>query len=77
MCPRWSASPCPHDAVQHNGALIDAAGRFGAAPYFRHLYDHDVNVDVLTTFCDRYGVEVTREGVTLTTELFEGFECAR
>jgi choloylglycine hydrolase len=40
-------------------------------------YDHDVNVDVFHTFCDRYGIEVTREGVTLMTEFFESFECAR
>jgi len=40
-------------------------------------YDHDVNVDVFHTFCDRYGIKVTREGVTVMTEFFEGFECAR
>lgn len=39
-------------------------------------YDHDVNVNVLHTFCERYGIELTREGAVEITEFFDGYECA-
>lgn len=39
-------------------------------------YDHDVNLDVFSTFCDRWGVEVSEEDAAALVRHFESFECA-
>lgn len=38
-------------------------------------YDPDVNRNVFSTFCDRYGVELSAEEVAGAMELVESFEC--
>jgi choloylglycine hydrolase len=40
-------------------------------------YDHDVNLEVFSTFCDRWGIEVSAEGAVELMRFFESFECAR
>jgi choloylglycine hydrolase len=39
-------------------------------------YDHDANLEVFSTFCDRYGIEISAEGAASLVEHFDGFECA-
>ena len=39
-------------------------------------YDHDVNLKVFSTFCDRYGIEVSEEDAVSLIEHFDSFECA-
>jgi choloylglycine hydrolase len=48
----------------------DVEGRF-------QPYDHDVNLHIFRTFCDRYGIEVTEEGSAALMEFFGDFECTR
>ena len=38
-------------------------------------YDHDVNLNVFRTFCERYGIKVSEEGAVNLIRFFEGFEC--
>jgi choloylglycine hydrolase len=40
-------------------------------------YDHDVNLAVFRTLCDRYGINVSAEGAVELMRLFESFGCAR
>jgi hypothetical protein len=40
-------------------------------------YDHDVNLKVFRTFCDRRGVKISAEGAVELMRFFESFECAR
>jgi len=40
-------------------------------------YDHDVNLKVFRTLCDRQGVEISAEGAVELVRLIESFECAR
>ncbi len=40
-------------------------------------YDHDVNLNVFRTFCDRYGIKVSAEDAASLIRFFEGFECTR
>ena len=39
-------------------------------------YDHDINLAVFRTFCDRYGIEVSEEGAAGLMLFFESFDCA-
>jgi hypothetical protein len=39
-------------------------------------YDHDVNLEVFRTFCDRSGIEVSAEDAVELMRFFESFECA-
>jgi hypothetical protein len=39
-------------------------------------YDHDVNLEIFRTFCDKWGIDVSEEGSAELIELFESFECA-
>lgn len=40
-------------------------------------YDHDLNLKVFRTLCDRQGIEISAEGAVELMRLFERFECAR
>ncbi|MFH1313373.1 MAG: linear amide C-N hydrolase [Candidatus Eisenbacteria bacterium] len=40
-------------------------------------YDHDVNLEVFRTFCDKWGIEVSAEGAIELMRFFESFRCAR
>lgn len=40
-------------------------------------YDHDVNLAVFRTLCDRYGIEVSAEGALEIMRILESFVCAR
>jgi hypothetical protein len=40
------------------------------------LYDHRINLDVFRNFCDRWGIEVTKEDAVELMRFFESFECA-
>ena len=40
-------------------------------------YDRDVNQELFSTFCARWGIKVSEESATWLTEHFEGYECAR
>ena len=40
-------------------------------------YDHDVNLEIFRSFCDRWGIEVSKEGAVELMRFFESFECAR
>ncbi len=40
-------------------------------------YDHDANLKLFRTFCDRWGVRLSREASASFVRLMEGFECAR
>ena len=39
-------------------------------------YDHDVNLKVFRTFCDKWGTEVSAEGAVELMRFFESFKCA-
>lgn len=39
-------------------------------------YDHDVNLEIFRTFCDKWGIEVSEEGAVELIRFFESFECA-
>jgi choloylglycine hydrolase len=39
-------------------------------------YEHDVNLRVFSTFCARWGIEVSAEGAANLMRHFESFECA-
>jgi hypothetical protein len=38
--------------------------------------DHDINVDAFLPFCDKYGIDVEKEGIVELVRFFEAFECA-
>ena len=40
-------------------------------------YDHDVNLKVFRTLCDRQGIEISAEGAVELMRLLESFKCAR
>jgi penicillin V acylase-like amidase (Ntn superfamily) len=40
-------------------------------------YDPQVNLDVFRTFCERYGIEVSKESASDLTHFFDDFQCAR
>jgi hypothetical protein len=40
-------------------------------------YDPSINLNVFRTFCERYGIEVTREDSADLMRFFDGFGCAR
>ena len=40
-------------------------------------YDRQWNLDVLYSFCDRYGIELSKIDAAEFTEFLESFECAR
>jgi hypothetical protein len=44
----------------------------------RHFapYDHDANLHVFSTFCERWGIEVSAEGAASLMDFFDGFGCA-
>ena len=39
-------------------------------------YDHNVNLEIFRTFCDKWGIEVSEEGAVELIRFFESFECA-
>jgi len=39
-------------------------------------YDHDANLEIFRTFCDKWGIEVSEEGAVELIRFFESFECA-
>jgi choloylglycine hydrolase len=39
-------------------------------------YDHDANLKIFRTFCDKWGIEVSKEDAIELIALFESFECA-
>jgi len=39
-------------------------------------YDHDANLKIFRTFCDKWGIDVSEEGARELIRLFESFECA-
>lgn len=39
-------------------------------------YDHDINLKVFRTFCQRYGVDVSEEDAAGVMQHIEGFQCA-
>ena len=39
-------------------------------------YDHDANLKIFRTFCDKWGIEVSKEGAEELIALFESFECS-
>ncbi len=40
-------------------------------------YDHDANLKIFRTFCDKWGIEVSEEGAIELIRMFESFECAK
>jgi len=40
-------------------------------------YDHDVNLELFSTFCARWGIKVSEEGAAELMRRFDGLECAR
>jgi hypothetical protein len=40
-------------------------------------YDHDVNLKVFRTHCDRAGIGISAEDAVELVRLFESFTCAR
>lgn len=42
-----------------------------------HPYDHDRNLDVFSSFCERWGIEVSADDAEELTRFLEGFPCAR
>jgi choloylglycine hydrolase len=41
------------------------------------VYDHDVNLKIFRKFCDRWGIEISKENAVELMQLFESFDCAR
>jgi len=39
-------------------------------------YDHDVNLEIFRTFCDKWGIDVSEEDAVALIRFFESFECA-
>lgn len=39
-------------------------------------YDHNANLKIFRTFCDKWGIEVSKDEAIELVELFESFECA-
>ncbi len=39
-------------------------------------YDHDVNLEIFRTFCDKWAIEVSPEGAVELIRFFESFRCA-
>jgi len=39
-------------------------------------YDHEANLEIFRTFCDKWGIDVSEESAMALVELFESFECA-
>jgi len=40
-------------------------------------YDHDINLEAFRSFCDRWGIDVSRDGAVELMQFFEAFECAK
>jgi len=39
-------------------------------------YDHEANLEIFRTFCDKWGIDVSKESAMALVALFESFECA-
>lgn len=72
----------PREGMNEAGLVVstmalDASELEGDVERFFTPYDHDVNLEVFSTFCDRWGIEVSAEGAVELMRFFESFECAR
>ncbi len=48
----------------------------GSVDRFFRPYDHDTNLKIFRTTCDKLGIEVSEKNAVALVELFESFECA-